>query len=210
MSSDVADMLESSYGAQLGSVVSFGDAYALVGVFGSGYPLLEQLTLGSSNSSIEAKIPCKCVVPHDNVTVYSAGFIDGHTASVQLNGVQQLTSVHRGLNAVLFDQKLLVKASASFDTYNNGESSTEFVQWLDDNSEFGDLLALAVDDEASVSLSASARSAVRRLFGASMFDGLEYRSSYALISFREMGAPLAERLHSAGEGAVRISTMLSC
>lgn len=114
------------------------------------------------------------------VQVSSAGYDHGNSASIRLN-TQNLGSdfYNRGLNVAVFDELTGQPIfGTTFDTFNSGnsESFTQFISTLPP----GRIVAIAVQDDASLNLSDPGKKACKSL-GSRLIDDLQFRSSWAII-----------------------------
>eukprot|EP00931_Biecheleriopsis_adriatica_P044550 TRINITY_DN2548_c0_g1_i2.p1 TRINITY_DN2548_c0_g1~~TRINITY_DN2548_c0_g1_i2.p1 ORF type:complete len:920 (-),score=162.36 TRINITY_DN2548_c0_g1_i2:51-2810(-) len=128
------------------------------------------------------------------VVVRSAAFSDGNIAQFWADGQLLLSTSSRGLTVVELSSALAVKYVKTFDTYSD---STALVTYVDNVTE-GTTLLFGAADEASEALSQAAKDALRSC-GGQLQDGLQYRSSYALIGVKG-GEALAEAILPEGSG----------
>ena len=146
--------------------------------------------------------------PTSSFTVSSGGGIGGQAAfGLPSNDA---VSTGRGVNVVLLDgvtHELL--STHTFDTYGDGAASDAFVATVL-SAPAAAVLLVAVEDEASNALSATARTALATCCGATLFNELSFRQSYAAVLSNGATAAHAEQ-RSAGEGGVvEVSADVDC
>lgn len=114
------------------------------------------------------------------LTVLSAGFHDGNTALIQVNGQNYIPeNTLRGHHVAVFDESNLNFVSYQrFDTYSGGEVHNNYIQFLDTlSSKF--IIAVAVSDEGRITNS-TLRTKLKE-YGSIYIDQLVFRGSWAFI-----------------------------
>src|SRR6185312_6569320 len=126
-----------------------------------------------------------------SITVTSAGYNVGNMASFEVNHQPIAMGYGRGLNCIIIDPiTAQVLTSRNFDTNASEEAANAFAHFIEDLPT-GQIVALAVQDEATASLTNRARLACETI-GSGLIHNLSYRASWALIGCK--GAPLGTAL----------------
>lgn len=115
--------------------------------------------------------------------VESAGYTVGNYVYFSVNDTRLVnTANQRGVNIAVIDQYTgTLLSSAGFDTYADGEASSNLTNYIN-SIEDGRYVMLGVKDEAMNKFFEDARIAIQSLGGSVMnIDGISFRSSYALI-----------------------------
>jgi hypothetical protein len=123
-----------------------------------------------------------------DVKAVSAGFSDGRTGSIEVNGVNVLSPVFgTGHNVIVIDTgKTVVTARRRFDISNNADDADSLIQFLSSIAP-GFIVSDVVVDEGANNLKPSARDALKSI-GSASIDKLAYRDSWAIIG-RKGAAP---------------------
>eukprot|EP00438_Fugacium_kawagutii_P028422 Skav221012 [mRNA] locus=scaffold2350:190136:191704:- [translate_table: standard] len=189
-----------SCGGSLFSTLGFQDSYALIGLKG-GQALAESLKVRESG-------PAQATAQHSvsagstgsdspgsqstlQITVNSAGFMDGSAASFEVDGTELSVTTSRGVNVVVLEPSGALRTSRTFDTFLFTNES-DFLKTFIDGLAQGDLVAIAVQSDASAKLTANGIAAIESC-GGSLFSTLGFQDSYALIGLKG-GQALAESL----------------
>jgi len=139
------------------------------------------------------------------ITVRSAGWDDGNLAEFFLDDAPAALSTGRGVNLLVLRSNGTIKIARTFDTHGNASASLELANLLS-GLERGALVALAVQDDASASLTEEARTALEQCCFAQQASDISSRSSYLLVAVNRISA-LAERCSAGGEGAVEATVL---
>jgi len=108
----------------------------------------------------------------------SAGFHDGNVASIVVNGKERSLNL-RGLNIVRLDPQGNLVESTVYDTYEDADASNSLIRYLD-GVPTGEILIIAIRDEASDRLTAKVRAALEAL-GSEYVGRLGYWGSWGMI-----------------------------
>jgi hypothetical protein len=150
-----------------------------------------------------------------NLKAVSAGFSDGLTASLETSNGFDDAWFGRGFNLASFDpDTFAVLATAHVDTYEVPGSTMEaFLKAVPDGAL---LVALVLDtpdfyNAADSNLGQGLKSYMASEFGATQFDSLQFRDSYAFVGYKGEGAvPVVEKYKPKGTGNATISTIVGC
>ncbi len=118
--------------------------------------------------------------PYYCLRASSAGYEVGNYASISVDHELIFSNDHtkRGLNVVVLNGKNYnVMASENFDTYTKTSESDRFVH----QQENGNIIAIAIKDEATWHLTDEARQVIASL-GSTEIQYLSYRNSWSMIS----------------------------
>ena len=126
----------------------------------------------------------------------SAGFYDGNVASILVNGKEKSLNL-RGLNIVRLDAQGSFVASTVYDTYESSDASNSLVRYLE-SIPAGEILIIAIRDEASDRLTAKIRAALEAL-GSEYVGQLGYWDSWGMICVVGHGK-LVEDYRSSAQG----------
>lgn len=137
-----------------------------------------------------------------NIVARSAGFSDGNLATFWVDGQLLYSTSSRGLTVLVLNEDASMKSVETFDTYADSASFEAFLSGLPDSS----IMLIAAADEASQSLGTTAKASLSSC-GATLADGIAYRSSYALVGTKG-GARMAEALLLEGSGVAVASSLL--
>ena len=200
-----------SCGGTLINTLAFHDSYALIGVKG-GQALAESLKVketgaaqisaqhtASTGSTGSGSTGSQSTI---QVTVNSAGFKDGSSASFIVDGTELNVVTGRGVNVVVLEPTGAVRSSRTFDTFLFANES-DFLKTFIDGLGQGDLVAFAVQSDASAKLTADGIAAIESC-GGTLINTLAFHDSYALIGVKG-GQALAESLKVKETGAAQIS-----
>lgn len=130
------------------------------------------------------------------LTSESAGFFDGDRASIVVNGQERALNL-RGINVVRLNSQGQFVESSAFDTFASAEAADGLVRYIATLSE-GEIVILAVKDEASNKLHAQARAALEQL-GSKTIGQLSNKDSWTMIAVVGREA-LAEEYRPSGQG----------
>ena len=114
-----------------------------------------------------------------NIHIKSAGYSVGKYASIQIDGETIIDPGGRGLNVVVSSDAGSVISSQTFDTHASSVHSANFVSLIS-NLKDGTWVFIAVRDEASNNLTASAKNVIKQL-GSNKIDSLGLRHSWCII-----------------------------
>lgn len=139
-------------------------------------------------------------------SIISAGYLDGRTVSVQINGQELVPEVSlRGHHVcIVEDSTFKFVKYVLYDLITNANATAEYSAMLDTlSSKY--LIMVGVMDEGTVS-SAALRNKLKS-YGSRYIDSVEYRGSWAFIGKRG-AAPgsVPEAFSRAGKGSVRVDT----
>lgn len=127
----------------------------------------------------------------------SGGFHDGNVAQIRVNGKERSLNL-RGLNIVRLNEQGNHVESTVYDTWESSDAADSLVRYLDRLSR-GEILIVAVKDEASGHLSPAARAALAALGSEHVAKCGEW-DSWGMISVVGQGK-LVEDYRPSGEGA---------
>ncbi len=126
----------------------------------------------------------------DTILVESAGAKGGNFAKISVNGTEiGFGTYTRGLNVAVFDQQTgQIVYKVSFDTFLPGNAQ-RFVDFINNNVATGQIVVLAVKDDAIANLFQPLDPiiAALELIGSTQFGTLQFQGSWALIG--QKGAP---------------------
>ena len=116
-----------------------------------------------------------------NIEVESAGLDHGNSAWITVNNEEPgMKTYTRGLNVGVFDEstgKLI--QSQSFDLFGNSHNADGFADLIEQLPE-KQIVALAIQDDASINLSERAKQACESI-GSALIRDLKFRSSWAIV-----------------------------
>jgi hypothetical protein len=126
------------------------------------------------------------------VKATSAGFNDGQYSSVEINGLNILTSTfNRGHTVVVLDSAgFRPKSQRSFDTFGSGALAESLRVYLE-SIPVGEFVVEVIADEGSQNLSNTVRDGIKAL-GSLLIDSVQFRDSWAIIGRK--GAPAGSAL----------------
>lgn len=139
----------------------------------------------------------------------SAGFNDGNTALIQINGQNFIPeNTLRGHNVVLLDENTYEFVRYfRFDLYGDANAANEYSSLLDTLSQKY-LVLFAVSDEGAVS-SSSLRNKIK-MFGSKLIDKVGFRSSWAMIGKKgAVQGSVTEAYAPMFGGRVQVDTMIT-
>ncbi len=130
------------------------------------------------------------------VRVISGGYKSVPLARVDWNGRTLYSTAGggpgRGINIISVNPSTGVFSSVqNFDTWEDETASTNIIRYLAGLPD-GTLILAAIADEGTYLLSQDARNAFAILFGSTAIESLGYQESWALISRKNAGKPIAE------------------
>ncbi|MEN6605687.1 MAG: interleukin-like EMT inducer domain-containing protein [Bryobacteraceae bacterium] len=130
------------------------------------------------------------------VRVISGGYKSVSLARVDWNGRTLYSTIGggpgRGINIISVNPSTGVFSSVqNFDTWEDETASTNIIRYLAGLPD-GTLILAAIADEGTYLLSQDARNAFAILFGSTAIESLGYQESWALISRKNAGKPIAE------------------
>lgn len=104
-----------------------------------------------------------------------------------------MTGSQRGWHVVCIDKTdLSVKATDTFDLFNEPDRNDAFLSFLFDECQAGDILVAFVVNDGATNLAADVKEALFVLYGATDISKLAFRDSYILVSRKaEDGAKCA-------------------
>ena len=180
-----------SVGAALAGNLQAGHSYSLMGRKGAAPGSVAEMwmTNGSCCASFRFPLASSTDLPFQQVWVYSAGYTVGNNAFFVLNGRQVRMPYGRGLNVVLLARDGTVQLAATYDTCGSTAASDAFAAVIE-QAPAGQIVAIAVLDEASNNLTARAKQACQSL-GSSSIGQLGYRGSWALVGAKGRAAGTA-------------------
>lgn len=126
----------------------------------------------------------------------SAGFYDGNAVRILVNGADKSLNL-RGINIVRLDEQGNYIESTVCDTFESPDAADSLIRYLERLSN-GEILIIAVKDEASDQLTSRARAALEAL-DSEYIGQLEYWDSWGMICVVGQGQ-LVEDYRPNGEG----------
>lgn len=140
---------------------------------------------------------CSALGDDLGLMVQSGGFDDGNMAVFQVNGRLLALPSGRGINLLLLKSDGSIDGLWTFDTHGKEEASSALCAFLRSVAN-GTVVLIAVQDDASANLTLALRKAMP-MIGATQFDTLSFRDSYALIGVKG-GRALSEHRSPHGAG----------
>ncbi len=140
-----------------------------------------------------------------NLTAISAGFNDGRTGNVEVNGVNVVAPIYgTGHNIIVLDTiNYSVVAQRRFDVSNNADESDSLAQFISTINN-GLIVIDVVVDEGANNLKPSTRDMLKTI-GSQYIDQLSWRDSWAIIGRKGAGVgsvPESYKVQSTGMAVV--------
>jgi hypothetical protein len=194
-----------SIGSALIGNLRSGNSYAIIGCKGAAPGSVPEMLMTDSALSVSYRYPLTATRGSGllDVRVYSAGFDVGNDAAITINGNRitmpagyspGIAGYSRGLNVALIDRNGLVEKAQVFDTCADSSASDAFAALIEGVPD-GQVVAIAVKDDASQRLTERAKHACRSI-GSVLIDQLGGRGSWAIVGAKGRAAGTAAEMSS--------------
>lgn len=175
-----------SLGSRLINDLEFRSSWAMIGQKGAAPgTATEQLSNESAVTCLRQITQTTASLANFVITATSSGSNWGNITEVTCNRKQISFpgGYQRGLNVVVFDPANGNQLKRqSFDFYADPANADRFADWIDQIPQ-GQIVAIALQDDASLNLSERAQAACQSI-GSNQIDRLEFRGSWAIIGVK--------------------------
>ncbi len=200
-----------SVGSALIGNLGYRNSYAIFGCKGGAPGSVPEMLRSDSAVSVSYRYPLTAVRESGfvDVRVYSAGWRVGDAATITIDGtvMDMPGGYSRGLNVALLDRYGLVQSAEVFDTHECPDASDAFAALIE-GAPNGQVVAIAVKDEAQLNLTVRAKLACKSI-GSTLIDQLGYRGSWAIVGAKGRAPGTAAEMLSNTAPAFAASWVMS-